>query len=47
MYLVSKLDLADRIALVELADPGYATVTRELTSVDVDDRADQGGLGTG
>jgi DEAD/DEAH box helicase domain-containing protein len=34
-YLVSKLDLAERIALVELADPGYTTVARELTSVDL------------
>jgi DEAD/DEAH box helicase domain-containing protein len=35
MYLVSRLDLADRIALVELADPGYATVAREITSIEV------------
>jgi DEAD/DEAH box helicase domain-containing protein len=34
-YLVSKLDLAERIALVDLADPGYTTVARELTSVDL------------
>jgi DEAD/DEAH box helicase domain-containing protein len=34
-YLVSKLDLAERIALVELADPGYATVAREITSVEL------------
>ncbi len=45
MYLVSKLDLAERIALVELADPGYATVARQLTSIDVEvelTRADWG-----
>ena len=36
MYLVSKLDLADRIALVELSDPGYATVAREITSIEVE-----------
>ena len=34
-YLVSKLDLADRVALVELADPGYGTTAREITSVEV------------
>jgi DEAD/DEAH box helicase domain-containing protein len=34
-YLVSKLDLAERIALVEPADPGYATVAREITSVEL------------
>ena len=34
-YLVSKLDLADRIALVDLADPGYSTAAREITSVEV------------
>jgi len=35
MYLVRKLDLDERIALVELGDPGYATVAREVTSIDV------------
>ena len=35
LYLVSKLDLAERIALVEQADPGYATVAREITSIEV------------
>ncbi|MGO8955973.1 MAG: DEAD/DEAH box helicase [Streptosporangiaceae bacterium] len=35
IYLVSKLDLAERVALVELADPGYATVAREITSIEV------------
>ena len=34
-YLVTTLDLAERIALVELADPGYATVAREVTSVEL------------
>jgi DEAD/DEAH box helicase domain-containing protein len=34
-YLVTNLDLADRIALVDLADPGYATVAREVTSVEL------------
>jgi DEAD/DEAH box helicase domain-containing protein len=35
MYLVTELDLAERIALVELSDPGYATVAREVTSVEL------------
>src|SRR6202042_2824256 len=35
MYLVARLDLEDRVALVELADPGYATVARELTNIEV------------
>jgi len=34
-YLVGTLDLADRIALVEPSDPGYATTAREVTSVEV------------
>jgi DEAD/DEAH box helicase domain-containing protein len=35
MYLVRKLDLEERIALVELTDPGYSTMAREITSIDV------------
>jgi DEAD/DEAH box helicase domain-containing protein len=35
MYLVSKLDLDERIALVEQSDPGYGTVAREITSVEL------------
>src|SRR5215468_4776008 len=35
MYLVSKLDLDDCVALVEAGDPGYATSARELTRVEV------------
>jgi DEAD/DEAH box helicase domain-containing protein len=34
-YLVTKLDLEERIALVELSDPGYATTAREITSIEV------------
>jgi len=34
-YLVITLDLAERVALVELADPGYTTVAREITSVEL------------
>jgi DEAD/DEAH box helicase domain-containing protein len=35
MYLVTRLDLADRVALVEARDPGYATSARELTRIEV------------
>jgi DEAD/DEAH box helicase domain-containing protein len=35
MYLVSRLDLADGVALVEARDPGYATSARELTRIEV------------
>ena len=35
MYLVTKLDLADGVALVEAADPGYATSAREVTTIEV------------
>jgi len=34
-YLVSKLDLADRVALVECRDPGYTTQARTVTDIDV------------
>ncbi len=34
-YLVSKLDLADRVALVESQDPGYTTQARTVTEIDV------------
>jgi DEAD/DEAH box helicase domain-containing protein len=34
-YLVSKLDLADRVALVENRDPGYTTTARDVTEVEV------------
>jgi DEAD/DEAH box helicase domain-containing protein len=34
-YLVSRLDLADRVALVEPCDPGYTTSARDVTEVDV------------
>jgi DEAD/DEAH box helicase domain-containing protein len=46
MYVVARLDLDDRVALVEVADPGYATVARELTNIEVAaelTRADWGG----
>ncbi len=35
MYLVTSLDLADCVALVEPGDPGYATSARELTGIEI------------
>jgi DEAD/DEAH box helicase domain-containing protein len=35
MYLVSQLDLAAGVALVDAGDPGYTTSARELTGIDV------------
>jgi DEAD/DEAH box helicase domain-containing protein len=35
LYVVTMLDLDDRIALVEAGDPGYATIAREITSIEV------------
>lgn len=32
MYLVDRLDLADGVALVRAADPGYATSARQVTA---------------
>jgi DEAD/DEAH box helicase domain-containing protein len=34
-YLVSRLDLADGVALVEPGDPGYTTQARDTTDIDV------------
>src|SRR6185437_8933223 len=34
-YVVSKLDLADRVAPVEPGDPGYTTPARDLADIDV------------
>jgi len=36
-YLVSRLDLADRVALVEPCDPGYTTTARDVTEIEVRD----------
>ena len=36
-YLVSRLDLADRVALVEPGDPGYTTTARDVTEIEVTD----------
>ena len=35
LYVVTRLDLDERIALVEAGDPGYATIAREITSIEV------------
>jgi DEAD/DEAH box helicase domain-containing protein len=35
VYLVRRLDLADRVALVECRDPGYATKARDITDIKV------------
>ena len=34
-YLVRRLDLADEVALVDEAEPGYSTSARELTEIEV------------
>jgi DEAD/DEAH box helicase domain-containing protein len=34
-YVVSRLDLADRVALVDCRDPGYITQARTVTEIDV------------
>jgi len=34
-YLVTRLDLADGVALVEPGDPGYSTQARDITDIDV------------
>ena len=34
-YLVTRLDLAEGVAIVEAQDPGYATSAREITGIDV------------
>jgi DEAD/DEAH box helicase domain-containing protein len=36
-YLVSRLDLADRVALVEPGDPGYTTTARDVTQIEIRD----------
>jgi DEAD/DEAH box helicase domain-containing protein len=35
MYLVSSLDLDERIALVAQSEPGYTTMAREITGIEV------------
>ncbi len=36
-YLVSRLDLANRVALVEPGEPGYLTTARDVTQIEVRD----------
>ena len=36
-YLVGRLDLDDRVALVEPGDPGYTTMARDVTEIEVRD----------
>jgi DEAD/DEAH box helicase domain-containing protein len=48
MYLVTRLDLANCVALVDATDPGYSTSARELTMITIDRelrRADWGRAG--
>jgi DEAD/DEAH box helicase domain-containing protein len=35
MYLVDELDLAEGVALVQAADPGYSTSARQVTTIEV------------
>ena len=45
-YLVTRLDLAERVALVAAGDPGYTTSAREVTAIEVTaglSRSDLGG----
>jgi len=39
-FLVTTLDLTDRVALVRPGDPGYTTTARELTEIEVAERPD-------
>jgi DEAD/DEAH box helicase domain-containing protein len=44
-YLVSRLDLAERVALVRPGDPGYATSAREVTAIEVSRELSRAALG--
>ena len=46
-YLVSRLDLADRVALVEPGEPGYTTTARDVTQIEVRDELRRDDLGRG
>jgi DEAD/DEAH box helicase domain-containing protein len=46
-YLVRRLDLADRVALVDPGDPGYTTTARDVTEVEVRGELRQMTWGTG
>jgi DEAD/DEAH box helicase domain-containing protein len=45
MYLVTSLDLADRVALVDAVDPGYSTSARDLTRIEIDRELRRAGWG--
>jgi DEAD/DEAH box helicase domain-containing protein len=45
MYAVRELDLAERVALVERSDPGYSTMARELTSIEIAGQAAESRFG--
>ena len=47
MYLVSRLDLAAGVALVEAGDPGYTTSAREITGIDIVAETKQAAWGPG
>ncbi len=44
-YLVRRLDLADEVALVDAAEPGYSTSARELTEIQVAAELQRSGWG--
>lgn len=44
-YLVSRLDLAEGVALVTAGDPGYATSAREVTAIEVTAELSRAALG--
>jgi DEAD/DEAH box helicase domain-containing protein len=44
-YLVRRLDLADEVALVDAAEPGYSTSARELTEIQVAGELQRSGWG--
>jgi DEAD/DEAH box helicase domain-containing protein len=46
-YLVSRLDLADRVALVDPGDPGYVTTARDVTEIEVRDELRRATWGDG
>jgi DEAD/DEAH box helicase domain-containing protein len=47
MYVVCKLDLAEGVALVSAADPGYTTSARDITGIDVVTSVRQAAWGPG
>ena len=47
LYLVDELDLADGVALVHPADPGYSTAARQVTAIEVTRELRRASLGSG